>query len=926
MKPEALLNMFYQLFDVLKADDTVESIRNNTKLIKEIISSLPNSVKKQNFDLTISFVYDKEQLFSINSAEVSHPVFRADIREMELKSFIALLYGQIKASEYLANAFFANKETDFFPNHNISLSSALSSLDYNWEEYLNRVAYIDERFFVIDEVQQARELLRKNHVVWCHNKSCTGKTFLGINTLNNLGIPCFAFNPNVNKYNNVCFLSLALEHATDCALLIDDLQCDVDSAKYVLDYLQNNLASVQERNLFVFIVSWSSLINSPEFCFYADSIPVMTTKPQKCIALMKERIPNRELLDICGDSLSLVNTLSDIVCDNPGVHSVLFYKEKLFFHFVKTKKQDQINLVYILSVLGTFEIETPKGFLSRFGRLDLSILPTAKVQDNQIFLAHRKDADFIARFIEKNYDTPLSRVTIVKQYVSSIDSNKKWKVLTHLIGDGDPQALASVSPLWKLMFSFRANLQEQTAKDPTWNNTPSSMFFVLSTANMLGVVDEYINVVDALCKHITVANGKVLIDYDALTTTSDFGYIRDRMIQEDSLASQIPYEKAIDIDTERTHRNWLLGLIVGLKPVLVEYGHSNLIQAAEQELIGIQDIEGFWYPKRIPWVTARILIGLATAGYTGVDDCIKRGVNYLYSASKDNHWVAHTGGWNNEYETTSLCLEALIKCGEESDSSKMKAIGELLLCKSDTWMKPEYDIDGTTSACALMKIFGVDQQLLSYVHSLAERNIHEIVDSSDSLDYSQVQSCKVTQIAYYVIELCWYLLERDIPNLLEKFIARSEIGGDSVQRKKVFISYLEEHRTIDRIRKIANRLSDDFTVYFYDNAPLGTNLPEFMNKIEDCDAILVMGTKGYKAKATTLRRGGVWYEYCVLSQEFMNEHYSKIVPIAFDEFSDSFPAIFNANKGMRAKRVDERFINSLSEKLKNKLEEDTKNV
>lgn len=56
----------------------------------------------------------------------------------------------------------------------------------------------------------------------------------------------------------------------------------------------------------------------------------------------------------------------------------------------------------------------------------------------------------------------------------------------------------------------------------------------------------------------------------------------------------------------------------------------------------------------------------------------------------------------------------------------------------------------------------------------------------------------------------------------------------------------------------------------------------------------------------------------MLSREFMNSNYEKIIPIAFDEFNESFPEPFAINKGMRVKRVDENFLRSLSIELKNK--------
>jgi hypothetical protein len=190
------------------------------------------------------------------------------------------------------------------------------------------------------------------------------------------------------------------------------------------------------------------------------------------------------------------------------------------------------------------------------------------------------------------------------------------------------------------------------------------------------------------------------------------------------------------------------------------------------------------------------------------------------------------------------------------------------------------------------------------------------------LDFNSVQSCKTTQIAYYVIELCWYILEKDISSLLDDFIVRSEqeMEAKGMSNIQIFISYSEDSPYhIKKIERIAEHLEKEgYIVYFYAKAPLGTNNMEFMQKINQCDATIVIGTKQYKKKSTEIRAGGGFFEACVLSREFMNENYEKIIPIAFDEFNESFPEPFAINKGMRVKRVDEKFLANLSSELKNK--------
>lgn len=913
-------NLYYQLHMILCEPDKVNAICKNTELFCQLANYLFRTAKN-NCDVRLEFSFETKTLFSIASFSERLPIYRVDIRNIDFDAFTKLIFGQMKCSDFLLHTCGEPIDCRTFESDK-PIQVSLTEMSVSWDKYIKRLGYQEDHFFDIDEKADARNIIRSSNILWCYNKSCTGKSFLGINTLNHLDMLRFAYNPTVEAINDKRFLWLTVTHATNCAILIDDLQCDIDLARDLLPYLAENQENIKQRNIYIYLISWASLVDSPEFSAYKSKIQTLRTRPHKYITLMKQDLKSEELRIICGDSLALINTARTIRQKSESVHAAEYYEKKLFSCYVRTNDEQQIHLVYVLAVLGTYEFETPIRLLSQYGTIDISAVPIAKVIQDHIYLAHRTVSEFLAKHIEKNYTLPFSRKSIIKQYINQIDSRKKWSALLHLIGESDQPTLMSIGPLWNLMYKFQAKLRAQSRKDPTWNNTPSSMCFVLSTADMLGVVDEYVDVIEALCSKFSLVDGHIVINYAELITTDDFNHIKDRMIAEDKQTPPHLYEAADSIDLEKAHKNWLFGLLIGLKNILIKYGHKDLITAVETELISAQDSDGFWYPKRIPWVSARILIGLATAGFTNEDKCIQDGVRYLYNVAQNYYWVAHTGGWNNEYETTSLCLEALFKCGEDSDGEFLKPAANLLLSKSHVWMLPENDIDGTTSSCALMKILGVDSALLEYINSLAERKVHEIVDTSSELDLTQNQSCMVTQIAYYVIEFCWYLLEKQIPNLLEEFLTRAKTEGNNMEKKKLFISYAVEAKYIARIRRIVQYLKGAYTVFFYEDVKLGENLPEFMDKIEESDAILVIGTKKYKEKTSKLRNGGAWYEYCVLSHEFMSNHYSKIIPIAFEDFDDALPAIFTSNKGMRVTRVDQKFLKELANNLKLKFEED----
>lgn len=919
MNKNKLQEAIYLYLVLYRKGITVQDIIDNKIIFVELSDELYKK-NKEVCNINLKFKYRNDVLFEIKScASDDEFMFQVDINRININALSKLLFGQVTCSDFLC----INSQLINNTCAGMDFKETIKESTHSWNKFIDRVGYNEDDFIVSEESTSARKLISEERILWCFNKSCTGKTFLGLNSLEYCNYIKFVYNPTVNNTCDLNLLKIFLEYGTDCSLLIDDLQCDVELARQLLSFICDNKDSIKARNMHIFLTSWSSLIQTDEFCEYSKYIPTIETKPQKFINMIKNKIDDQALLDICGDNLALISTALRLKKSKLKCRDNTSYTRELFGCFVQTSDEKQLKIIHILAVLGTYEFETPIMFIKNFGELQLNSIITAKVVGDSIFLAHRKVSNFIARYIESEGKCNLyQRKEIIKKYINYIDNRKKWKVLVHLIGENDQTDILSISPLWNLMYEFQNNLKRQTKINPSWDNTPSSMYFVILTAEMLGVVDEYKDVINALCANFSLCEGRIEIRYDILKTTVDFVKIKERMIEEDKVYSSTEYESGDSINLLEIHRNWLYGLLMGLKNVLVDYGYQNLVKNIEDELIRSQDESGYWYPKRVPWVTARILIGLAEAGYSIKDECIQKGVTYLMSTVQNSKWEAHTGGWNNTFETSSLCLEALIKCGIDCDEDVPLDVANYLLNNSSIWMSENCEIDGATTACALLKILGIQDSLLYYINELASRNIHNIVDTTGKLDYNNTQSCKTTQIAYYVIELCWYILEKDISSLLDDFLARSEqeMEVKKLDKTKIFISYSEDSRNhIKKIARIVDYLEKEgYTVYFYANAPLGTNNMEFMQKITQCDATIVIGTKQYKKKSIEIKKGGAFFEACVLSREFMNSNYEKIIPIAFDEFNESFPEPFAINKGMRVKRVDENFLRSLSIELKNK--------
>jgi hypothetical protein len=843
-----------------------------------------------------------------------------DIREIDTEDFDDFIFGR-KSIIHIIEACCLAAGMDVT---GINISTAFENAYESWDSYLNRIGYDERNLIASPETEKMKASINKAHVVWCHNKSCSGKTYTAIGLL----MPNrkrSVYNPCFQSSCSYYFVKLLLTLGRDFTLLIDDIQCDVEKAKEIMDFICNNYHMFPARNIQVFIISWSSLLTENEFKKYSSVLPIYTTNPNDYIELLKNKINDSSLLSVCGDNIALLNAASRVATDNSYDS-----KKRLFEVFVHTDDPDKLKQIHRLCVLGIYEYAASQNFLGS-PAISSSDINTLKISGSRYYAGHREICQFVASHIEQLEITGLQeRYTIIKEYIMSVENAQKWKTLKQLVGENGAEDLRAVSPIWNTLNCFEQEIKIQTQKDPSWANTPSSMYFVLNTATLLGIAEEYINVLKSFCDKFILSDISPLISlkYAEIKTTNDFEQIRFRMIEEDSRMHYDNLETGEGIDCNQAHKNWVLGLVVGLKNELISAGYESLYNKAVAELFRTQTPGGFWYPQRVPWVTARIIIGLSQAGYTVFDRHVNKAVEYLFDKlGNESYWEAYTGGWNSIYETSSLCLEAIFKSGYkyEANDSVLRVTQYLSQHKED-WMAKNNEIDGSATACSLLKYLGIKQDLLRYVTDLCNRCIYDTVHGNETLDLNQVQSCKITQIASYTIELCWYIFERDLPSLLEQFVKRSsykmsidEMDGKVTRAKKIFISYSDDGRKhIQRIKRINDRLkSEGHTVYFYEDAHLGINNVEFMQNIKSCDIIIMIGTPKYLEKAMETK-SGVFFEMNIAGDVYMDKKYENIIPVAFGEFSDSFPTPFGLSKGVRCKRVDSNFLNKLVAKINEK--------
>jgi hypothetical protein len=101
---------------------------------------------------------------------------------------------------------------------------------------------------------------------------------------------------------------------------------------------------------------------------------------------------------------------------------------------------------------------------------------------------------------------------------------------------------------------------------------------------------------------------------------------------------------------------------------------------------------------RVPWVTARIVLGLCQAGKSydnnevvqAACDWLRRPVTA--GGALDLWWRSGTGQWNSDEATTAMVLTALHRAGAPPTAGTETALAWLLGRRS-SWQRPDHEID-----------------------------------------------------------------------------------------------------------------------------------------------------------------------------------------------------------------------------------------
>lgn len=447
--------------------------------------------------------------------------------------------------------------------------------------------------------------------------------------------------------------------------------------------------------------------------------------------------------------------------------------------------EECLALLYEIAVLGQFEVEVARTYAGRNNPKALQELIDLKVirlSGSFVTVGHKTLAALVAAYAGAQLGDVPGPVKVVVDYLKAAGDAQLVATLERLDlvklsrTSKDQHGSAFLANAWQSARALTRYVAHQTRSDPTWgDNLASAIFAAEPLARFDG--EAWHRIADYVHNRWEVPHDSPLprpVD-QASAERIDFDEIARRMADEDSRrGSGMAITAADKIDLDLTHRTWVLGLLLGFEASAPQPDatriHDLVMRAA-----AIQEPEGFFYPARIPWVTARVLLGLAAAGesihtsQTVRDACDWLCRPYPHGPCQFGVWESGTGTWNTPTMTSAMCLLALVKSGMALGDPIVRSANAYLSGKRDTWR----DVGRELDAAEVLQVL-----LISGNHWTSVRNdlVRLLQWARDREAWStalasaaevQDESSKVPSIAGSLIRLVWTILNSDISLLME---------------------------------------------------------------------------------------------------------------------------------------------------------------
>lgn len=687
----------------------------------------------------------------------------------------------------------------------LSLDDALKNLDLKITDLLEHPTFKD-----------LQKSLHTNNFVMISGPSSCGKTSLALRAAHNihinLGRDIWYFDVGSARAEDAIHLGIRLLSrgikAKELLLVLDDLQTNLDMARQMILFLSLFQRLVFGNKLQTLGVCWPDF--KPEFKKTGINFITFDINASQLSCLMIDHFGkrlNKQQLNIirktAGDDL-LVLKLSLIISNE--LNRYLTPKElaeelwKRMRHSCGIPPKVMGRAVLVASIIGQYECEVTKTFLIRQTQIresEIDELAKAKLiryHRGQINAGHRSFctlmSDYLGGYQEhwkwfRRHNRPSTQENIMLEFILSLPPSQIWPILkaihTHVgfkVSGNIFEKEFSLAEYWQNLDYLLDRVIGQQKDDPTWGGDISSAAFAIEALSNLGMFDEAKKSISFLRNSYWTNNDGLFVKVNEIATFYDFNQIKGKMKTEDlSKKRQAFADLAEEIDVNLFHENWARGIILCVESAFGEKTESELAELA----ILVEKFahkSGYFYPARVPWCTARVLMGLGTCGRrVHNSNVVKKAAEWLLRSKKDGGvfyngmWEAGTGGWNTPIETTALCIIALVSVDIDKNDPRLIQAINYLIAEKRKWVEQDSEIDGVLAieAYSMMgkELDEISTELRTLLKWMKSKALW--LYATKHADETLSQSPKIAQIAASLIRLTWKRMSSDLPNVLKAF-------------------------------------------------------------------------------------------------------------------------------------------------------------
>ncbi|MBW7941524.1 MAG: ATP-binding protein, partial [Candidatus Kuenenia stuttgartiensis] len=523
----------------------------------------------------------------------------------------------------------------------------------------------------------------------------------------------------------------SLKQEKKLIIILDDLHCRPEIGSRFLGYLKT--FSVGAGDICVMAIFWPQYledfrkIRSDAAVIRLDAADVKDGMISKIGGSLSLKTRN-EISEFAGNDLLILRLALETVKEH-GLSDYGSVAQQIWRQRSQGLRGDKAPLtraVLVASLLGQYECYVTEEYLeSRAGTTKDQIeeLKRNKLlvqKDDRYSLPHRSFARLLTQLLSSQKDLWAwfqSRIGVnnppkfVLDYLEFLDPSEVWNALELITKTekgktdaGKSQRDASfITQSWKNIDTLLQKIYDQQALDATWGKTISSMTFAIEALGAVGEGKRAQASIEFIRNLYRLDSGRMRVSVESLSTVKDFEQIRIRMDKEEKALTYSHYpflETAESIDIGLMHENWACGLVLCTESAL--RGSDN--ESTKLLARSVESSGDFFYPARVPWITARVLIGLGRAGRSVENsDVVKRVANWLLrsraegGARESIFWTSGTGTWNTSLEVTAMCIIALCEVGVPSTHPVLIDAMEWLSDQKKNWTEIGHELDGAVA-------------------------------------------------------------------------------------------------------------------------------------------------------------------------------------------------------------------------------------